>query len=86
MANRLSTEAWQSPTDISLEKSVECLGAVSRIPSGSERPDRCLQATEELENRKPLKGGAVHRCIRPRGGASAPGHDGYPRASDLISG
>src|SRR4029077_18564283 len=29
------TEAWQSPTDISLEKSVKCLGVVSRIPSGS---------------------------------------------------
>ena len=38
--------------DISLEKSVKCLGAVSRIPSGSKRPDRCVQATEEQENRE----------------------------------
>src|SRR5208337_3665885 len=52
MANRCPTEAWQSPTDTSLEKSVKCLGAVSRIPSGSKRPDRCLQATEEQENRE----------------------------------
>ncbi len=44
--------AWQSPADISLEKSVKCLDTVSRIPSGSKRPDRCLQATEEQENRE----------------------------------
>jgi hypothetical protein len=52
MANRLATEAWQSPTDISLDKSVKYLGAVSRIPSGSKRPDRCLQATEEQANKE----------------------------------
>jgi hypothetical protein len=54
MAIGCPTEAWQSPTDISLEKSVKCLGAVSRIPSGSKRPDRCPQATEEQENREDL--------------------------------
>jgi len=49
MANRLSNRGMAKSK---LEKSVKCLGTVSRIPSGSKRPDRCLQATEEQENRE----------------------------------
>jgi hypothetical protein len=41
------------------------LGVVPRIPSGSKRPDRCLQATEEQENRedpyRPITQGNQHQ-------------------------